>query len=80
MARWQLSQEFEILVLWWRFLLLLWKPGHLSHLESILMGSRSTDTPSRFLGVKVMGLLDLCVLLAKDTAPHACVLSCFSHV
>ena len=59
MARWQLSQEFEILVLLWRFLLLLWKPGHLSHLESILMGSRSTDIPSGLLGVKVNWTLGL---------------------
>lgn len=70
MARWQLSQEFETLALFPGGCVTPLETGNLSHTGSIIMGIGSTDTPYGLLGVKVKGLLDLCVLLARDTGPH----------
>lgn len=70
MARWQLSQEFETLALFPGGCVTSLETGNLSHTGSIMMGIGSTDTPCGLLGVKVKGLLDLCVLLARDAGPH----------
>lgn len=59
MAGWQLSQEFRALAVVPGESVPLWGPGHLSHTEFRTLGTESTGTPCKLLGMKFSGVLGL---------------------